>query len=750
MVLAMHVVFLVLLFIVVVPRYYYFVLCTSDSALPHKPKITPSLSPSPDSNNIHVNDDRRVVNDNYNNDNDNNYAPLQSAYDYEQSSLAKNNNELSLPPPHGLSSSVTFLYELYEHEIYNQKTNSWSSKRYTQSPITGGGGRDSTSLNPQTCSPPRNYLFDGEWKIDMANNSGESSKDGFGWDYYVGKYDGLGRRRRRWVRSLIRVNNNNNRISSHVSTAAAAANNYAKQKKKQTKKQKTDIATTKVKAKVKAGAAKKSSYQPNFKGFSWGIFKSLIYARSFGVAFRIPLSANFDWYDKFLAAPYISSSTYFGYPLVMMQALNASIPLEGIRWLIGGIIWKIQWSVAIVSALIRSMVEAVVWTILWPWRLWTSITMRMMSILSRSSRRQEQSFSNDDATKTSSLSYNNTNKESIVNTVGSASSSTTTGTNTNTGSTIIESGEGTNVSIETHIEIRNNSSEYNNDDNNENGEEDMSAVSTTSSIVGRPRGGGASSNSSSMSASFRRNLLLTIAGKEMPTFHRTTDIEYSTTLQGRIGISVSWRISQERGYEYRCNFFYSCLPTPLFWGQLEKERIKRIERMRKTWGGRGRKNDDASSKDGNSVQDKDTTSSLSGRSKIKSSSPISSFLADHSSTLGVAGGYPLPVYPHFGLNLMLSMSQFYYGWLLRSIKSLFVLPLPGSNKHLGEGGDDDGDHAISQSLSSNNEKLVSFALKKNEVDDLTINKVSQNENGADSDDDLDGENCTELMNVAGV
>ena len=172
--------------------------------------------------------------------------------------------------------------------------------------------------------------------------------------------------------------------------------------------------------------------------------------------------------------------------------------------------------------------------------------------------------------------------------------------------------------------------------------------------------------------------------------------------------------------------------------------------MRKTWGGRGRKNDDASSKDGNSVQDKDTTSSLSGRSKIKSSSPISSFLADHSSTLGVAGGYPLPVYPHFGLNLMQSMSQFYYGWLLRSIKSLFVLPLPGSNKHLGEGGDDDGDHAISQSLSSNNEKLVSFALKKNEVDDLTMNKVSQNENGADSDDDLDEENCTELMNVAGV
>jgi hypothetical protein len=43
------------------------------------------------------------------------------------------------------SSAVTFLYELYEHEIYNPSTDSWTSRRFTQSPVTGGGGRDSTS-----------------------------------------------------------------------------------------------------------------------------------------------------------------------------------------------------------------------------------------------------------------------------------------------------------------------------------------------------------------------------------------------------------------------------------------------------------------------------------------------------------------------------------------------------------------------------------------------------------------------------
>lgn len=43
------------------------------------------------------------------------------------------------------SSAITFLYELYEHEIYNPSTDSWTSRRFTQSPVTGGGGRDSTS-----------------------------------------------------------------------------------------------------------------------------------------------------------------------------------------------------------------------------------------------------------------------------------------------------------------------------------------------------------------------------------------------------------------------------------------------------------------------------------------------------------------------------------------------------------------------------------------------------------------------------
>ena len=61
-----------------------------------------------------------------------------SAADYKKSGDNKSPTQQS-------SSAVTFLYELYEHEIYNPSTDSWTSRRFTQSPITGGGGRDSTS-----------------------------------------------------------------------------------------------------------------------------------------------------------------------------------------------------------------------------------------------------------------------------------------------------------------------------------------------------------------------------------------------------------------------------------------------------------------------------------------------------------------------------------------------------------------------------------------------------------------------------
>ena len=71
---------------------------------------------------------------------------------------------------------------------------------------------------------------------------------------------------------------------------------------------------------------------------------------------------------------------------------------------------------------------------------------------------------------------------------------------------------------------------------------------------------------------------------------------------------------------------------------------------------------------------RNSASSKSSKSMTKRSSKnsaFSSFLSEHYSSVGFSSGWPLPMDPFFSLNLLLSMSGFYYGWLLKYIGSLF-------------------------------------------------------------------------------
>ncbi|KAL3770317.1 hypothetical protein ACHAW5_003445 [Stephanodiscus triporus] len=543
------------------------------------------------------------------------------------------------------SSLVTFLYELYEHEIYNQKTDSWTSRRFTQSPITGGGGRDSTSLDPQHCSPPRNYLFDGEWKIDMASES----RDGFGWEYYVGRYDGLGRRRRRWVRSLIRM-----RSASIGAASVAGEKSFDSRKKKHT-------TSNKSKQSHKPSMLRAMQDQYNFKGFGWSINKSLIFAKSVGATFRIPLSANFDSYEQYRAAPFISTGAYFGYPLAVAALLNASVPVEAIKWAIGGVMWKVQWALAVASALVRCVVEAAIWVVLWPWRLW-SATVQLMGIVgSRSAGTKQNKYATEPLIDDDIEGRNAVKAKQLIDV----------------------SDEGSIVSIETHIEI-----------NNSSVHKEKGDAANVASIVDSPRGG---ASDTAQASSFRKKHL-TMFGSEIPPFHRTTSIEYSSIIQERLGVSLSWRLSRVRGYEYRCNFFFSCMPTRIFWGQMEQERKRQVDRVRRAVDFRGSLNDPSSVKHAGTAEIKKIDENNASFLSI-----LSSFL-----TVGISTGWPLPMEPYFALNLVLSLSGFYYGWLVEYIRSIFVPSLRGTL----EVNDKD----------AKSEKLVSSALKKNlpleeEVDD---------------------------------
>jgi hypothetical protein len=448
--------------------------------------------------------------------------------------------------------------------------------------------------------------------------------------------------------------------------------------------------------------------QYNFKGFGWSINKSLIFAHSIGATLRIPLSANFDSYEQYRAAPFISTGIYFGYPWAIATMLNASLPIEALRWVIAGILYKIQWGMAVMSAITRLCIEVVVYVILWPWRVWSTLFKAMTKVIDSSKvitrQEQQQKQHDDDPTNAAEVIVNDTDG-------------------------------GTIVSIETHIELNNSSL------NNEVEEEDDSV--TVVSVIDSPRGGGGGGGESGRRRSdgvtseeimvpfFLRKEHRTILGHEIPPYHRSTTIEYSSTIQERLGVSLSWRLSRNRGYEYRCNFFFSCMPTRSFWKQLEEERKRRLDSLLV----RRRKNEKVLSAMTppldvtTTIDDKigTTTTNLDSSRYIQNiRSILPSFLTEHYSAVGLSTGWPLPMEPYYALSLVLSMSGFYYGWLMDYIRSIL---LPSSHR----GTFDNKDKKLGSTADSSG-KIVSSMLKKKNLplDDKVDDNVIE---VADNDDD---------------
>ena len=196
------------------------------------------------------------------------------------------------------------------------------------------------------------------------------TRDGFGWEYYVGRYDGLGRRRRRWLRNLKRMGG----VSLNRRTKMAGSFGLEQRKLAPSTATKTMASAPKKGALHYPSLLRVIQEQYNFKGFGWSFYKSFLSRRGIGASLRLPLSSNFDFYEQHAAWPFISSSTYFGYPWVVAMFLNASLPLEAVKWAVGGVFWKFRWAIAVMSAFIRGVVETVIWFLMLPWRIWRAWT----------------------------------------------------------------------------------------------------------------------------------------------------------------------------------------------------------------------------------------------------------------------------------------------------------------------------------------------------------------------------------------
>lgn len=116
---------------------------------------------------------------------------------------------------------------------------------------------------------------------------------------------------------------------------------------------------------------------------------------------------------------------------------------------------------------------------------------------------------------------------------------------------------------------------------------------------------------------------------------------YSMTIQQRVGMSVSWRISQLRGYEFRVSYWYSFLPTILclleyIIQQQQKRRIHGHPRVRQS-------------------ESSEDDIELSQLQKGLDSS-WADWLRRKTASVGLEGGTPLPIPPYHFASAMFSIN----------------------------------------------------------------------------------------------
>ena len=71
----------------------------------------------------------------------------------------------------------------------------------------------------------------------------------------------------------------------------------------------------------------------NYKGLGFNFYKSFIFPSSVGVAARLPLTINFDTFDRNPSWPIISSSAGVFFPPMVAVYLSWSVHVEWIKWI---------------------------------------------------------------------------------------------------------------------------------------------------------------------------------------------------------------------------------------------------------------------------------------------------------------------------------------------------------------------------------------------------------------------------------
>jgi len=300
----------------------------------------------------------------------------QSSNRIDQSSTTSSSSSTTPKKP---SSS---LVEVYEHEFYDKQKLDWIGGDYVSSNTkktdtststststkTNPAGRWTSSPHPShrdakakylpppsQLSPPRGYEYISDWKIDVTGKA----KDELGWEYFIDRKEGLGTRRRRWLRTVSAIAIDEKKKTSSSTNSVGGKNTSSNISGSFTSSAVTTSAVTpkiptitskippippprRVVSSTTRSAYKMRDLKPNatakllqelaesfnFKGYGINFYKSLLKKEACGIGVRLPITNCFAFLESRPYLPTVATVMIFTYPMKLSLLMNVSLPVE--------------------------------------------------------------------------------------------------------------------------------------------------------------------------------------------------------------------------------------------------------------------------------------------------------------------------------------------------------------------------------------------------------------------------------------
>lgn len=115
----------------------------------------------------------------------------------------------------------------------------------------------------------------------------------------------------------------------------------------------------------------------NFKGFGFALFKSVIVPTSAGFALRLPLTVNFDVFDRHPEYPSVTSSLEFYYPWLVVGYLSASVHVEWVKWVFKNVLGLVpRLLVYCLYKVVIPLAYAILSALMLPFKRWRTLPSR--------------------------------------------------------------------------------------------------------------------------------------------------------------------------------------------------------------------------------------------------------------------------------------------------------------------------------------------------------------------------------------